>query len=84
MDRDETIKGSARKIAEEVKALQEVLIEQKKLSSESEEAMLDMVKDIISKIKNEIEIERKNREASEENLLTLLEGTCGKLQSIAS
>ena len=38
-----------------------------------------MLRSIINKIKTEMENEKKNREATEENLLTLLEETCNKL-----
>ena len=35
------------------------------------------------KIKEECEIEKKNREATETNLLNLLEETCAKLDEVA-
>jgi hypothetical protein len=38
-----------------------------------------MLKDMITKIKMELETERKNREDNEETLLSLLEETCTKL-----
>ena len=60
MDRQETIKEINRKIEEEIKSLQDIIAEQKKHSSEAEEAMLDMVKEIVGKIKGEIEVEKKN------------------------
>lgn len=40
-----------------------------------------MLKEVVNKAKNEIDGERKNRENSEETLLTLLEDTCSKLNS---
>jgi len=43
--------------------------------------MLDMIKKVVIKIKAEIETERKNREASEANLLGLLESICTKLHT---
>ena len=42
-----------------------------------------MLRSIINKIKEECEIERKNREATETNLLNLLEETCAKLDEVA-
>ena len=50
---------------------------------ETEEAFLDMLRSIINKIKEECEIEKKNREATETNLLNLLEETCAKLDEVA-
>lgn len=41
--------------------------------------MIEMFKDMINKIKTEIETEKTEREQAEEALLTLLEETCAKL-----
>ena len=38
-----------------------------------------MLKNIVEKVKGDLEFERKDRETTEENLLTLLEDTCKKL-----
>jgi len=38
-----------------------------------------MLKDVVSKVKTEIETEKKEREMTEETLLGLLEETCNKL-----
>ena len=40
-----------------------------------------MLKDVVNRVKNELEDERKNREYAEENLLNLLEETCNKLNN---
>lgn len=40
-----------------------------------------MLKDVVNKVKSEINHERKNRENTEETLLGLLEDTCSKLNS---
>lgn len=40
-----------------------------------------MLKDVVTKVKAEIELERKSRETTEETLLGLLEDTCGKLNA---
>lgn len=40
-----------------------------------------MLKDMVNKIKVEIENEKKDREENEETLLSLLEDTCNKLNS---
>jgi len=39
------------------------------------------LKDVVNKIKIDIENERKSRENTEETLLALLEDTCGKLNA---
>ena len=43
--------------------------------------MLEILRDMINRIKQEIESERKDREENEETLLSLLEDTCSKLNS---
>jgi len=54
---------------------------EKKTREETEEAILEMLRMMITKTKAEIENERKAREGTEETLLALLEDTCNKLTS---
>jgi len=54
---------------------------EKKAREETEEAILEMLKDMVNKIKLEIDSEKKDREENEETLLSLLEDTCNKLNS---
>jgi hypothetical protein len=42
--------------------------------------MLEMLKEMINKMKIDIVDERKERESTEDTLLTLLEDTCANLQ----
>ena len=53
--------------------------DEKKAREETEETMIEMFKDMINKIKGEIESEKGEREQAEESLLSLLEETCAKL-----
>ena len=53
--------------------------DEKKAREETEETMIEMFKDMISKIKGEIDAEKSEREQAEEALLSLLEETCAKL-----
>lgn len=53
--------------------------EEKRAREETEETMIEMFKEMISKIKGEIDAEKGEREQAEEALLTLLEETCAKL-----
>lgn len=53
--------------------------DEKRGREETEETMIEMFKEMISKIKGEIENEKGEREQAEEALLTLLEETCAKL-----
>jgi hypothetical protein len=57
---------------------------EQKAREETEEAILEMLKDMVGKIKSEIEVERKDREENEETLLGLLDDTCTKLNSAAA
>lgn len=82
-EREEFTRNVTKKVTEDVKQLNETMAAEKKASSETEEALLDMVKEIVNKIKGEIDGEKKTREASEDTLLALLEETCGKLNLTA-
>jgi len=53
--------------------------DEKKAREETEETMIEMFKDMINKIKGEIDTEKSEREQAEEALLSLLEETCAKL-----
>lgn len=53
--------------------------DEKKAREETEETMIEMFKEMISKIKGEIDSEKSEREQAEEALLSLLEETCAKL-----
>jgi hypothetical protein len=44
--------------------------------------MFDMLRDIVERIKRELENEKKDREVSEETLMGLLEDTCNKFNQI--
>jgi hypothetical protein len=66
---------------EEVDRLTEVIGNEKKSREETEEAILEMLKDMVNKIKVEIDNEKKDREENEETLLSLLEDTCNKLNA---
>lgn len=44
--------------------------------------MLELLRDMVSRIKQEIDTEKREREQSEEALLQLLEETCGKLSVV--
>jgi uncharacterized spore protein YtfJ len=83
LEREEFTHNVTKKTAEDVKLLNELMAAEKKASAEIEEALLDMVKEIVNKIKGEIDGEKKMREASEDTLLALLEETCGKLNLTA-
>ncbi len=44
--------------------------------------MLEMLKEIIGKVKEQINVERAEREKTEETLVNLLEETCNKLNAV--
>ncbi len=47
---------------------------------ETQEGILEMIKIMNDRMKNDLLVERKEREQNEEVLIELLEGTCLKLQ----
>jgi hypothetical protein len=73
--RDEILRARAEEQVQEVEA---VIGEEKSAREETEEAILEMLKDMVGKIKNEIENERRERLQNNETLLGLLEYTCLK------
>jgi hypothetical protein len=68
-----------RRIHEESGKLIEIVEEERKQREETEESILELLRDMVSRIKAEIDTEKKERESSEESLLQLLEDTCTKL-----
>ena len=59
----------------------ELIQAEKKQREDTEEAILELLRDMVNKIKGELEGEKKERESSEEMLLSLLEETCTKLNT---
>ena len=55
--------------------------QEKKSREETEEAILEMLKEMVGKIKGEIDHERMEREQNHETLLQLLEDTCNKFNA---
>jgi hypothetical protein len=81
-----------KKCSEELIKLTENIQSEKKNREESEVAIYDMLRDVVSKVKAEIETERRTRyflyrkfevirESTEETLIGLLEETCNKLNA---
>ena len=64
-----------------INRIQNLVQSEKKNREETEEAILEMLRIMITKTKTDIENERKDRENTEEILLSLLEETCNKLSS---
>jgi len=60
----------------------EIAVEtERKAREETEEAILEMLKDMVTKIKFEIDSERTDREVNHRTLLGLLEETQGKFNT---
>jgi hypothetical protein len=57
------------------------VVHEKKSREETEEAILEMLRIMITKMRNDIESERKEREITEDTFLSLLEDTCNKLNA---
>lgn len=56
-----------------------MIVTQRKLREESENNMLDLIKQLVSKVKKGIEDERRERETSHDNILGLVEEACNKI-----
>ena len=59
--------------------LNSAIDDQKKIREESEEQMVQLLKEMMAKIKDQINNEQKEREMAEDALLKLLEDTCIRL-----
>ena len=70
-----------KKINEESQKLVDLIQSEKKAREETEESILELLRDMVNRIKTELESEKKERESSEETLLSLLEETCTKLNT---
>lgn len=79
LERNEFNQELMKKTSDDIQKLNTTVAEEKKVSEESEEALLEMLKEMVNRMKTEIDKEKKDREVSEDTLLTLLEETCSKL-----
>lgn len=70
-----------KRINEESQKLVESIQGEKKSREETEESILELLRDMVNRIKTELENEKRERESSEETLLSLLEETCTKLNT---
>lgn len=61
--------------------VQSAIQNDQKNREETEEAILEILRIMITKTKSEIENERKDRGQTEETLLSLLEDTCNQLNT---
>ena len=58
--------------------------EKKKNREETQEGILEMIKIMNDRMKNDLSNERKEREQNEEVLIDVLENTCNRLQQTTS
>ena len=62
--------------------MQERLAQEKSIREQQEEHMLGVLADLKSKVSDQIQVERYEREKSEESMINLLEQTCNKLNHV--
>lgn len=72
------------RIDDEVTKFKRELHEQTDGREACETEIYELMKNVVIKIKEEIELERKTRENTQENLLSLLEETCHKIEIMAN
>lgn len=86
-----------KKTTDELNKIGTSLTIEKKNREDSEQAIFDMLRDVVNRVKSEIDYERKNRslffcdfmakcfrEQTEETLLNLLEDTCNKINAASN
>lgn len=59
--------------------LSEISEKERSSREATEESLLGMLKEMVTRVKGEISAERKERETTEENMFKLIEETCAKL-----
>ena len=79
IERSEYDQEFAKRVSEDIKAIEEMVTESKKSANENGNAMQEIIKETANRVKKELDAERKERETSEDALLSLLEATCTKL-----
>lgn len=68
------------KVEEELSKAKKELLEQTESRESCESEIYELMKNVVVKIKEEIEAEKKGREASQEQLLNTLEELCQKIE----
>lgn len=68
-----------KRIEQETSKFDEALEDQRDTLEQTERAMNEVISDMVTNLKKEIDTERKDREENEETLMCLLENTCNKL-----
>eukprot|EP00826_Nyctotherus_ovalis_P065463 TRINITY_DN9626_c0_g3_i2.p1 TRINITY_DN9626_c0_g3~~TRINITY_DN9626_c0_g3_i2.p1 ORF type:complete len:128 (+),score=28.25 TRINITY_DN9626_c0_g3_i2:543-926(+) len=80
-DNDEFNSKCNRKITEEIDLLTEQISNDQKIASETEEMLLNSIKEVYTNTQRDIEVERKLREESERSLMRLFELANNKLSA---
>lgn len=57
---------------------------ERRTREENEQALFEILKDFVEKVRKEIDVERRDRENNEETLLGLLEDACGKINNMTN
>ncbi len=72
------------RLEEETNKFKRELISQTESREACESEIYELMKNVVVKIKEEIEVERSTREGNQEQLLNLLEDTCQKIEVMAN
>ena len=64
--------------------MQELINTEKKTRTETEETVVEVLKEMVNKVEKDLEEEKTNRNQNEESLLMLLESTIAKLNKSMS
>ena len=72
------------RLEEETNKFKRELLSQTESREACESEIYELMKNVVIKIKEEIEVERSTREGNQEQLLNLLEDTCQKIEVMAN
>ena len=73
----------SKKLNGEMDILKDLLNSEKKTREEEENAMIEIVKEMISKLRYNLEKEKEERKINEDSMITLLENTFSKLSTLS-
>ena len=81
LGREENDNNTMMRLNDEIQKLGEVINNEKKNREETQEGILEMIKIMNDRMKNDLNNEKKEREQNEEVLIDVLENTCSRLQA---
>ena len=84
MQREEGDLQVQAKMNQELERVQQLVDAETKVRDNTQEEIVEMLKEMVNKVRTDLETEKKERGKNEDVLLSLLENTCSKLNKHGS